>query len=863
MTNRRASGRFINMKILSYREPTLLLFALAGGACDSTGRVDRVAPNASEMSPGGAGGSSTESTGTAGSASGVASGGSEGVAQPGEFLGGGGEAGMDASTVLECPPPAAPMAAYAVDEQGVTFTLNPGQLRLDVCEDDILRVQYTTAAALPAKASLSVNEAWGTPSFCVTEEAGMVTVTTQRVKAKVDTATGAIRYFDSSDQVILSEAGKALTPAMVEGVSTSQVQTVFDSPADEGLFGLGQHQDGVVNRKGTNRRLVNANTEISLPLLVSSRGYGLLWDNYSASDFYGGESGNTQYRYVSEAGDRVDYYFFYGPSIDQVIAGYRKATGAAPLFPKWAYGLFQSKDKYGSQAELLGVRDGYRNNDIPLDAIVQDWDYWTPYAWGSHLMDETRYPDPAALVADLHASNVHTMISIWPLYRTVNPERRAGELDNYNALDAIGALFPTSGSHHFYDPFDAAARPLVYQQIYDRLLGNYGWDAIWADNTEPQAYPDPVNVRAADTALGKGAFYINAYPLQHSKALYEGWRSVGPNSKRVYNLTRSAFAGQQRYAAACWSGDIDCDFPTFVRQVPAGLGFAISGMPYWTTDIGGYWGHTLDWSLAANNELFTRWFQFGAFCPIFRIHGGGSRELYGPSWSDATKANLLTIDTLRYRLMPYIYSLAWRVTAESYTILRHLVFDYRDDPRVFDIGDQFLFGPAFLVNPVLSAGATNRSVYLPAGTWYDFWTGATTSGGGVTTVSAPLSEIPLFVKAGSIVPMGPNIQYATESADPLEIRVYKGTDGSFTLYEDAGDTYDYEAGQHSQITFDWNEATGQLTIGDRLGSYGGMLLNRTINIVWVSESHGAGVGVTAAADASIQYGGSRVVVTAP
>jgi alpha-D-xyloside xylohydrolase len=337
---------------------------------------------------------------------------------------------------------------------------------------------------------------------------------------------------------------------------------------------------------------------------------------------------------------------------------------------------------------------------------------------------------------------------------------------------------------------------------------------------------------------------------------------MGPSSKRVYNLTRSAFAGQQRFATACWSGDINCDFATFTRQVPAGLGFSISGMPYWTTDIGGYWGHNLDWSSAANNELFTRWFQFGAFCPIFRIHGGGSRELYSTNWSASTKANLLKIDNLRYRLMPYIYSLAWRVTDEGYTMLRHLVFDYQDDPSVFDVGDQFLFGPAFLVNPVLSAGATSRSAYLPEGTWYDFWTGSTRAGGGTTTVDAPLSEIPLLVKAGSIVPMGPNIQYATESADPMEIRIYRGKDGSFTLYEDAADGYAYEAGEHSRIRFDWSEATGELTIGARLGSYPGMAMNRTFNVVWVDANHGAGVDPTPAADASVTYDGSQVVVAA-
>jgi len=831
------------------------------GGATSTGGVS---------SAGGAGASGGLGTGGASGGAGTVGGGGGGGGALGGGVGGdAGSAGAQAgggagggAPALQCPPETAPVAPYVVDQQGITFTLQTGKLRLDVCDDDVLHVRYFTAAELPKTTSLSVNAEWKPTPFCTSESDGVVTVTTSRIKAKVDTTKGLVSYFDSTDALVLAEDGKSLTPATVEGSATNKVETIFKSPADEGLFGLGQHQDSVVNRKGSNRRLLNANTEIALPLLVSSKGYGIFWDNYSASDFYGGEANNTKYRYVSEAGQLVDYYFFYGPTIDGVIANYREATGAAPMMPKWAYGLFQSKDKYGSQTEILAVKDGYRKNKIPVDVIVQDWDYWTPYAWGSHFMDETRYPDPAALISQLHTENVHTMISIWPLYQTVSSPKKAGELDNYNALDAVHAILPSGGSHHFYDTFSAEARKLVYRQIYDRLRGKYGWDSIWADNTEPQAYPDPLNLRAADTALGKGALNINAYPLQHNKALYEGWREVGPMTKRVYVLTRSAFAGQQRYATACWSGDIDCNFPTFVKQVPAGLGFSISGMPYWTTDIGGYFGHNTNWSTAENNELFARWFQFGAFCPIFRVHGGGARELYGNQWSAATKANLLTFDELRYRLMPYVYSLAWQVTSQGYTIQRHLVFDYQNDPKVFGIKDQYLFGPAFLVNPVTSAGATSRSVYLPSGTWYDFWTGSTTMGGKTIDAPAPLTQMPLYVKAGSIVPMGPKIQYATESADPIELRVYPGQDGAFTLYEDAGDTYDYENGAYAQIPFSWDETSQQLTIGARAGSYTGMLASRTFNVVWVAANHGAGGGVTATPDQVVKYDGTAMVVSA-
>ena len=811
---------------------------------------------------GAAGGTGTGgSTGTGGRG-GSGAGGSAGAAgTAGRGGNGGGQAGMGGTGGLACTTPPPSGAAYAIDATGVTFTLSPGRMRVSVCKDDIIRVQYTSASSIPSKTSLSVNASWGTPSFCVTEAAGVLTITTARMKVKVTESSGLVSYTDLADNALTSEYSKSLTAATVEGVATNTVAAAFNSPSNEALFGLGQQQDSVLNRKGTTLRMLNENTKIMIPVLVSNKGYGLLWDNYSITNFAGNVSSNTRYSFSAETGDQVDYYFFYGPTIDQVIANYRTTTGAAPLFPKWAYGLFQSKDHYQSSSELTSVQNGYRNNNIPVDVIVQDWQYWSPAVWGSHLMDASRYPDPAGIVNQLHAAHIHTMISIWPLYQTRSNgvATVAGELDNYNALNAINALYPTTtsgGVYHFYDTFNAMARTLVYQQSYDRLIGKYGWDAIWADNTEPQSYPEGVNVHAASTALGKGALFINAYPLQHNKAVYEGWRKVGPNNKRVYILTRSGFAGLQRYAAATWSGDINANQGVYAAQIPAGLSYAVSGMPYWTTDIGGYFG-------TPSEELFTRWFQFGAFCPMFRIHGQAPKELYGSQWSAAGKANMLAVDQLRYRLMPYIYSLAWKVTSAGYTIMRPLVFDFQNDAMVYGIKDQFMFGPALLVSPVTATGATSRSVYLPAGTWYDFWTGSTTAGGTTATVNAPLSQFPLHVRGGSILPMGPMIQYATQSIDPLEIRVYAGADASFTIYEDEGDTYNYETGQYAQIPLTWNNATRTLTIGARMGSYTGMPATRTFNVVFVGANHGNGTGVTGTPDQVVRYDGTQAVVTAP
>jgi len=827
----------------------------ASGASGGAGNAGAAANSGQGTNGGNAPTAGNGSSGASG-ASGAAGAGSGGAA------GNGGQGGS-AGGPLTCTTPAPTSTTFTVDPTGVTFTVGTGKMKLQVCAEDIIRVAYTTAATLPAKTSLSVSNTWDTPTpFCVSDAAGTVTITTARMKAKVVSTTGVVTFTDLADKVVLAEDSKSLTPATVEGVATNKVVTAFASPADEALFGLGQHQESVVNFKGKSQHLSNANTQIAIPVVVSNKGYGVFWDNYSNSDFAGGDTNNTKYRYTSEAGDLVDYYFFYGPSIDHVISLYRTTTGAAPLFPKWGYGLFSSKDHYASTAELLAVKDGYRTAKIPVDVIVQDWDYWDPYAWGSHFMDETRYPDPASLVTQMHTANIHLMISVWPLYQQVTAPKKTGEGDNYDALNAINGLLPSGGTHHFYDTFSAAARTLVYQQTYDRLLGKYGWDALWADNTEPQGYPDSVNVHAATTAAGKGALVINAYPLEHNRALYEGWRKVGPDGKRVYVLTRSAFAGQQRFAAGVWSGDINSDFGTFAKQVPAGLNYALSGMPYWTTDIGGYFGGSVNWGAAAGSELFTRWFQFGAFCPTFRIHGQGARELYNTEWSATTKANLLAVDNLRYRLMPYIYSMGSMVTRDGYTMMRHLVFDYPTDTNVLTIPDEFMFGPAFLVNPITTAGATTRSVYFPAGTWYDFWTGATTMGGMKMSVDAPLSHLPLFVRAGSIVPMGPNIEYATQSVDPIEIRVYPGKDATFTIYEDAGDTYDYEKGSFSQIPLTWNDAAKTLTIGARTGTFTGMLMTRTFNVVFVAGTHGAGTEVTATPDQVIKYDGTQAVATA-
>jgi alpha-D-xyloside xylohydrolase len=540
------------------------------------------------------------------------------------------------------------------------------------------------------------------------------------------------------------------------------------------------------------------------------------------------------------------------------------------MFPKWSFGLFQSQDRYKSQAEVLSVKDKYRNAKIPVDCIVQDWFYWEPNVIGSHVMWPERYPNPKAMVDELHKANIHAMISIWPVFskgtNTFDQMAHSGGMTDILWDNAMTHILDS-----YYDAHSPQARQLYWKQAYDSLVGRYGWDAWWVDQCEPDNGGNLDARRKSNFAIGRGIDYFNTYSLMHSTGLYDNWRKDIPE-KRAFFLIRQSFAGEQRNAATLWSSDITCTWNAFRNQVPQGINACASGIPYWTSDIGGYHFHWMppDWSTPSNRELFTRWFQFGAFSPIFRIHGKGERALFSDNWDAKTKSILLNYDNLRYRLIPYIYSLSWRVTSQGYTIMRSLAFDFREDEDIKSIPDQYMFGSAFLVNPVTrpmySLPGTKdlkgtRKVYLPKSAgWYDFWTGKLIPGGQTIDAAAPIETIPLYVKAGSIVPMGPYLQYATEKAsDPLEIRIYPGANAEFVLYEDENDTYNYEQGKYSTIIMSWNETENTLTIGSRQGNFPGMLKDRTLRIVWVSSNNGTGIEPAKQA-LTVQYSGKELKI---
>jgi alpha-D-xyloside xylohydrolase len=744
--------------------------------------------------------------------------------------------------------PINPVRTITQEADGLAIALQTGVLRISVCNDSMVHVIYSPTSAFPERPHPAiVKTTWPRTQFDIRQTDKEVTLTTSRMSAVVNRADGVITFNDSNQRKLTSEGPHLMRPAQVNGEDLYRSQAVFGIyGSHEAIYGLGQHQAGVWNYRGESVDLSQDNTNISIPVMLSSNGYGIYWNNDSR-----GRMNNRFANYLflsSEAADTIDYYFIYGPDFDRIVAGYRELTGAAPLYGKWAYGFWQSKNKYNSQQELLAVAKRYRDEHIPLDNIVQDWFWWTNM--GDFHFDPKRYPDPKAMIDQLHDEHVHIMFSIWPYFYPGS--------DVYTDMDKRGYFIDRTKSKAYhpqgmavYDATNPAAQNYYFRLVNNSLL-KIGADAFWMDTTEPETEGQEENVLTYNKlAIGNGARYANIYPLATTGTVYDGQRKE-TDQKRAYILSRSAYAGDQRYGVTAWSGDLVSDWETFRRQIPAGLNYELSGLPYWTTDIGGFVSTNPD--SPAYRELFIRWFEYGTFCPIFRTHGTrttNQNELwsYGP---EAQKI-LVAYDKLRYRLMPYIYSVAWKVTNESYTPMRPLVMDYREDVRAQNIGDEFLFGPSILVAPVTEQEAVTRHLYLPKAKWYDFWSGTAVEGGKAIDVAAPLERIPLFVRAGSIVPLGPDLEYSTEkTADPIELRVYRGADGAFELYEDENDNYNYEKGVHATIPFRWDDARQTLTIGTRVGTFPGMLSTRTFRILFEGNAQGA---------KSVSYSGSSVTVT--
>lgn len=816
------------------------------------------------------------------------------------------------------------------DSNGVTFQTASGSMRIEACGDRVIHVVASPTAEIPGPKVPVFTQSCNANKLAVKVGKKDVKISTTALRVTVNASTGALSFLTRDGKTVLAEpkdGGKAFNVDALAEMKTWQIQQTFLSPADEFQYGLGQHQEGIFNVRGVPIRLHQANTNISVPFLLSSKGYGLLWNNPSLTDFnpadqkitidpatgkgkfttsakgsygfllasdnkdqlivdvdgkhvidlvnmwtptaasgaveldankeyvvtaQGGPGGlqlsarppqdTTTFR--SQVGQAIDYYFFFGPELNRVIADYRQLTGEAPLFPKWAYGYWQCRERYHTQEEILRVGEEFRKRKLPVDALVQDWQYWGKYGWNAMKFDEGNYPDPKGMMDKFHTMDEHVPISVW--------SRFGEDTDVYKRMSAKSLLVPGTPWTDFFNP---EAQSAFWSEVNNGLF-KYGLDGWWMDASEPEFDI----LKGHQTFLGSGESVRNAYPLYVTKAIYEGQRAT-TDRKRVVIFTRSAYAGQQKYAAISWSGDISANWITFQRQIPAGLSFSMSGIPYWTTDGGGFFRPKDQYTNEAYHELLIRWFQYAAFCPIFRVHGWISNaEIwnYGPQFLDIATQ----YDELRYHLLPYIYSAAWGVTKNGETLMRALPLEFSSDLRARAVPDQFMFGPALLINPVTTEGARQRTLYLLSGnSWIDFWTGKRINGGQSITAEAPLDRIPIYAKAGSIVPFGPRVESAAGKADPIDLRVYAGANADSTLYEDEGDNYDYEHGARSVIPIHWNDKSSTLTIGAREGRFPRMLDHRTFNVIVVRDGHGTGIASTSEPDAVVEYDGKAASIS--
>jgi alpha-D-xyloside xylohydrolase len=903
----------------------------------------------------------------------------------------------------------------------------PKAIRILLINDQTIRITASpTREFNDMKSLITIVNAVQAGDVEVVSGKDAVSFQTKKLAAIADLFTGRIIFYDENGKVILSEkkSGRQIKAAVAEGERTYEISQQFSTTSDDAWYGLGQHQDGLMNYKGNQVFLFQNNTEVAVPFLISAKNYGILWDNYSITragdtrpyhdisalalfskdgepgwltatyrnqvskpteilmqraessiryEFVndskrflpvefkpetgsitwegniasgiagthklrftyggyisvwlngvlvlerwrqswnpgsaiidlpmqpgkkasikiewkpdGGESYITckwmdpapdtnSFGFASEAGKQLDYYFIHGKNMDEVISGYRTLTGKATMLPIWAFGFWQSRERYKTQDEILQAVQEFRKRRIPLDNIVLDWSYWKQDDWGSQEFDKTRFPSVDSVIDVLHKKfNTRFMISVWPkFYEGISAYKdfdKNGWLYKRNISDRQRDWIAQGYVSTFYDAFNENAQKgfwnLLNQKIYSK-----GVDAWWMDASEPDILsnvsPEKRKEQMHPLAAGITAEYLNAYPLVNAKGIYEGQRGVDPN-KRVFILTRSGFPGMQRYAAATWSGDISSRWHDMKLQISAGVNFSMSGLPYWTMDIGGFAVErryekpdtaTLDeW-----REMNTRWYQYGAFVPLFRAHGQFPfREIYNiaPAGHPAYES-MLYYNKLRYRLLPYTYSLAGKTYHEDYTMMRGLAMDFAADTAVYNIADQYMYGPSLLINPVCDYKARSRKLYLPAGQgWFDLYTGKYFEGGQQVIAEAGYERMPVFVKEGSIIPIGPDLQFTTEKKpETITLYIYAGKDAQFTLYEDEGVNYNYEKGQFATIDFSYDESSKRLTIGERKGQFVGMLKKRTFKIVWINSNKPRPLSFDQSADKTISYQGKQIVVT--
>lgn len=766
--------------------------------------------------------------------------------------------------MLACGEGAAATAATAHE-----YTSQGMDISVEFFSPSIVRVTKHPSGHTPsAKESLVVTMNPGDCNVTVSRDGRYSTLRSDSLEVRINETTGGITFMTHDGRKLLLDKDYGTSFAhdnAHNNDTTYKVRSSFLLEPEEPIYGIGQVMDGRFNRRNSAYHLQNENMFTYSPYFISpSKGYAVYWDNYSISDFLD----TPQDLSYTSLGDKLDYYFIYGPTPAGVISNLRGLTGKAPMLPLWAYGFFQSWCQYNTQDELLDALKKFRSLRVPIDCMVQDWRYWPEYnhtdsAWNSHSFDPVRFPDPKKWADEIHGLNAKLMVVAWPGFGPKTPQ--------YTQLDSKGMIIPfdtwppNSGAHP-YDVYSPEARDIYWQHLNNGIFSAIGNDAWWLDSTEP----DHINVKPSDfflpTSRGTYRNVKNAYSLMHNKGIATHQKETDKR-KRVVILTRSGFIGQQRYGSNTWSGDVQSSWEALENHIPAAQHYALMGIPNWNSDIGGYfawaWRDSDGKMKPGFPELYTRWMQFGAFSPMMRSHGLDlPREIWnfgnpGDTIYDAQKKMI----NLRYRLLPYIYSTSYDVSANDGLFIRPLMMDFNADKRVYDCGNEYMFGKAFLVSPVTRPGATSWDVYLPEGAdWWDFWTNRKTAGATTVNRESPIDILPLYVKAGTILPFGPKVQYSTEKPwDNLEIRIYPGSDGSFTLYEDENDNYNYEQGLRSLIHFNWDDSDRTLTISDRKGKFPGMPNKRKFRIVLVDDSCGPG-DLPMKPTRTVSYSGKKTTV---
>jgi len=767
--------------------------------------------------------------------------------------------------------------SYQKTDSGLKFSAENIHVEVKLYGENTVRIIKYPAGKSFEKNSLSVIKKEQKTKFSVSESKNIISLKTNDLNILIDADKGTITYTSASGKELLKETGSDLKPFNDDGNQTYSVSQSFQLEKDEPIYGLGILQNGKMSQRNTDVKMIQNNTWDFVPFFQSIKGYGIFWDNYSPTQFT-----DTPHKtsFSSEVGEGVDYYFIYGKNADGVVAGMRNLTGNVPMLPLWTYGYWQSKERYKSQDELVDVVKKYRELKVPLDGIIQDWQYWgSNYQWNAMDFISPDFPDAPKMMKDIHDRNAHLSVSIWssfgPMTHPYREMDQKGMLFNFKTWPESGReVWPPDMNYpsgvRVYDAYNPEARN-VYWKYLNKGLFSLGVDSWWMDSTEPDHLSQKQEDLDTKTYLGSFRKVRNAYPLMAVGGVYDHQRET-TSDKRVFILTRSAFAGQQRYGANTWSGDVNSSWDMLRNQVPAGLNFSLTGNPNFNSDIGGFFAGVYKRNGGAKNllfqELYVRWLQYGTFTPMMRSHGTDvPREIYQfGQKGDVVYDVIEKFIKLRYSMLPYIYSTSWDVSENNSSFLRALSMDFSSDQKTWDINNEYLFGKSFLVAPVLNAKYTpeklittdenegwnkkqesgenvpskvdftqNKTVkvYLPAGAeWFDFWTSEKHKGGQEIQKNVNIQSIPLYVKAGSIIPFGPDVQYATEKKwDHLKVKIYPGTDADFVLYEDEFDNYNYEKGAFNEISFHWNEKSKTCTIEARKGRYNGMIEKRNFSLI--------------------------------